>query len=283
MTDTPLVSIVTPTYNAINYLELCIKNVLNQSYPSIEHILVDAGSTDGTLDMLSMYKDKYPDRIVYISEPDNGVGEALNKGLKMARGEILGWLDADDLYEPSAVMAAVEFFSSNPDSYYVFGGCNIIDAAGEIIGEVPIKDIDFKKVVRGEHYISLSAAFFRREIIESVGYFNQIGNNLDYWIRVSQKFKMYRMDRVLSNWRLDRESVGFSREPRKAMMIKRKLREDYLLCRQYGGGILATRCRKYFLFVLLNKLGLFHFLNREVRFGLRRHRLVGRVLRMWGG
>jgi glycosyltransferase involved in cell wall biosynthesis len=283
VSERPLVSIVTPLRNGIKYLETCIQSVLNQSYPHIEHVIVDGGSTDGSLDVLASYRARYPERIRFVSEPDNGVGEALNRGLKLAQGEILGWLDSDDLYEPSAVKAAVGFFRSHPDVYYVFGGCDIINEAGEVIGKVPIKDFNFKKVVRGEHYISLSAAFYRREVIERVGDFNTIGNAFDYWVRIAQQFQMYRLDETLCRWRLYRNSVGFSNDARKVGTIRQKVREDYLLCRQYGAGIFARRCRKYYLYVVLNKMRLFHFLNRNVRLGLRRYRLVDRAMRALGG
>lgn len=280
--DNPLVSIITPVLNGVKYLETCIQNVLTQSYPYIEHIFVDGGSTDGTLDILASYKARYPDRIRFVSEPDRGVGEALNKGFRMAKGEIFGWLDSDDVYEPDAIMTAVEFFRSNPGAYYVFGGCNIINEAGEVIGKVPIKDFNFKKVINGKHRISLNAAFYKREVVERVGAFNTLGNLFDYWIRVAQQFQMHRIEKTLSNYRVHRESLGFGKKASNVELFRQKLREDYLLCRQYGGSIFAPRCRKYFLFIILNKLGLFHFVNRRIRLGLRRYRFVDKVLRMLG-
>jgi glycosyltransferase involved in cell wall biosynthesis len=281
--DCPLVSVITPLHNGIKYLEACTQSVLNQTYSHIEHVFVDGGSNDGSLDMLASYQARCPERISFISEPDRGVGEALNKGMKMARGQILGWLDSDDLYQSDAVMSAVEFFRSNSDAYYVFGGCDIINEAGEVIGKVPIKDFNFKKVVRGEHYISLSAAFYRCEVIEKVGPFNTIGNTFDYWIRVAQQFQMHRIEETLCSWRLYRDSIGFSKDTRKVDMIREKLLEDYILCRQYGGGLFATRCRKYFLYMILNRLGLFRFLNLNIRLRLRRYRVVDQALRMFGG
>ena len=114
--DNPLVSIITPVLNGIKYLEECIQSVLNQSYARIEHIIVDGGSTDGTVEMLSSYQAKHPDRIRFVSEPGTGVGEALNKGLRMAKGGIFGWVNADDFFEPGAVQTVVEFFRANPDA-----------------------------------------------------------------------------------------------------------------------------------------------------------------------
>lgn len=147
--DNPLVGIITPVLNRIKYLEACIQSVLNQSYPYIEHIFVNGGSSDGTLDMLASCGAKYPNRIRFISEPDKGAGEAWNKGLRMAKGEILGWLGSDILSEPDAIMTVVEFFRANPDAYFVFGGLNYINEKGEILRKLkfPTKDFNLDEAI----------------------------------------------------------------------------------------------------------------------------------------
>src|SRR3972149_511511 len=122
--DKPLVSIITMVLNGVKYLEECIQSVLTQNYPHIEHIFVDGGSTDGTVEILTKYQTKYPNRIRFISEPDKGPGDAWNKGIRMAKGEIFGFLGSDDVSEPGAIISVVEFFKSNPDAYFVFGECN---------------------------------------------------------------------------------------------------------------------------------------------------------------
>ena len=282
ITNNPLVSIITPVLNGIKYLETCIQSVLNQSYPYIEHIFVDGGSSDGTLDMLSNYKAKYPDRIRFVSEPDRGVGEALNRGLTMAKGEIFGWLDSDDVYEADAIMTVVEFFRSNPDAYFVFGEGNIINEAGEVIRKRLTKDFDLKEVINDKCYILLTSAFYRREVIERVGLFNTLGNDVDFWIRVGKEFQIHRIEKTLSNWRLHKDGISASREKNKMRMVKQKFREDYLLCRQYGGSIFAPRCRRYFMFVILDRLGLYYFVNFVILAKLRRYAFIDKVLRLLG-
>lgn len=280
--DEPVVSIVTPVRNGIKYLEVCIQSVLNQSYPRIEHIFVDGGSTDGTLDMLVSYRAKYPSRIKFISEPDNGVGDALNKGFRMATGDIFAWLDADDTYLPDAILTAVNFFRSTPSAYYLYGGVDIIGESGQALGEVPIKDFDFQEVVKGNHFISLSAALFRRQVFERVGDFSVMANNFDYWIRITRQFQMHFVNRKLCTWRLDGGSLGMSKEKRCVAVRMEKLKEDYLLCRQYGGGILAPRCRKYYSFLIVNRLGMYRFIDVKKLFELRRYRLVDKLMRVFG-
>lgn len=217
ITNNPLVSIITPALNGIKYLEQCIQSVLNQGYPYIEHIFVDGGSSDGTLDMLSSYQTKYPDRIRFVSEPDRGVGEALNRGLKMAKGGIFGWLDSDDVYEPDAIMTVVEFFKSNPGAYFVFGEGNIINEKGGIIRKHLTKDFDLKEVINDKCYILLTSAFYRRGVIERVGLFNTLGNDVDFWIRVGKVFQMHRIEKILSNWRLHKDSISISGETNKSI------------------------------------------------------------------
>ncbi len=282
ITDNPIVSIITPVLNGIKYLEQCIQSVLSQGYPYIEHIFVDGGSTDGTLDMLSSYQTKYPDRIRFVSEPDRGVGEALNRGLKMAKGGILAWLDSDDVYEPDAIMTVVEFFRSNPDAYLVFGGCNIINEAGEVTGKRLTKDYDQEEAIKDRHYIFLPSVFYKQEVIERVGLFNTIGNDLDFYIRVGEVFQLRRIEKTLASYRVHNTRITTSREANKRGMVRQRFREDYLLCRQYGGSIFAPRVRRYFMFVILDRLGLYYFVNFVVLAKLRRYTFINRVLRMLG-
>ena len=105
----PLVSIITPSYNQAKYIRETIESVLNQDYPNIEYIVIDGGSTDETLEILEEYKGK----LTYISEKDDGQSDAINKGFKMAKGDILAWINSDDKYEPNAVTSAVEIFNQN--------------------------------------------------------------------------------------------------------------------------------------------------------------------------
>ncbi len=107
----PLVSIITPSYNQVQYLEDTIQSVIQQDYPNIEYIVVDGGSTDGSLEVIERYKNKLA---WWVSEPDQGQADAINKGFRKASGEIIAWLNSDDLYLPGAISSAVELFQENP-------------------------------------------------------------------------------------------------------------------------------------------------------------------------
>lgn len=240
--DNPLVSIITPVFNGIKYLEASIQNVLCQSYPYIEHVFVDGGSTDGTLEMLSSYKAKYPDRIRFISEPDKNACDAWNKGWKMARGNILGWLGSDDVYEPDAILTVVKFFRSNPDAYFVFGDYKFINERNEIIEKPPHKDFNLEEAIEYSCCISTPSAFYKREVIEKVGFLDTSINacDLDYWIRVGKVFHIYRIEKVLSTFRLHKDSISGSKG------AKIYPREFFIISRRHGGHIFSLYGIKYF-------------------------------------
>ena len=108
----PKISIVTPSFNQAEYLEETIKSVLSQNYPNLEYIIIDGGSTDGSVEIIK----KYADRLAYwVSEPDKGHGDALNKGFQHSTGEIMAWLNSDDLYFPWTLNAVSEIFSAHPE------------------------------------------------------------------------------------------------------------------------------------------------------------------------
>jgi len=241
MTNKPLVSIITPILNGNKYLEQCIESVLNQTYSNIEHIFADGGSTDGTLETLSNFQAKYPNRIRFISGIDKGVGSALNKAYKLSRGKIIGWIDSDDLYESDAVETAIKFFQENLDAYFVYGGCNMINEKSEVIACFVIKDFDFDEWVNIWHYIVFCATFFRRDVIEKVGFVNNLGNDLSFYLRVSKHFKMHRIKKTLTNWRLHNDSISLKRAPREHNIRINRAKEDFFLVIKYGGSIFSPR------------------------------------------
>ena len=122
MTDKPLVSVVTPCFNAARFIESTIKSVREQDYPFVQHVVVDGASDDGTLHILEQYP-----HLVWTSESDRGQSHALNKGFQRASGDIIGWLNADDVYQPRAISRAVEFLQDNPEVSFVYSDCLELD------------------------------------------------------------------------------------------------------------------------------------------------------------
>ena len=265
--DKPLVSIVTQVLNGNKYLENCIQSVLNQSYPYIEHIFVDGGSTDGTLDILASYRTRYPDRLRFISGPDKNASDAWNKGAKIVKGEILGWIGSDDIYEPDAIQTVIKFFQANPDAYFVFGGCNYINERGEVIKKIITRDFDLREAINEACYIPCSSAFYKRAVIEKVGYRDdgELNSEVEYWIRIGEMFKIHRIENVLSNFRQHKDKCEFN---------KRRYNKDFynfshtafVIGRRYGAGIFSPCARRYYLALVTRPLQpvidpIFHFMT----------------------
>jgi glycosyltransferase involved in cell wall biosynthesis len=248
MKKDPLVSIITPIYNNTSFLDHCIQSVLSQTYKNIEHIFIDGGSTDGTVDKLKKYQNQHTRRIRYVSEPDKGAGDAWNKGWKMANGEIMGWLGADDTYEPDAIESVVSFFRCNPSMPFVFGECNIINNNGQLICKFPTKDFHLPEVINKHNCIPTTSAFYKREVIEAIGPLDTsiIPCDYDYWIRAGEVFPIKRINRLLSSTILHKNSTSGSRDAGKTYA-----RENFIICRKHGGSLLSHHARKYYIFMII--------------------------------
>ena len=197
----PLVSIVTPSLNKGRFIEETILSIKYQTYPRIEHIVIDGGSTDDTLNILR----KYSDSLVWISEPDKGMYYASNKGVRMARGEILGWLMADDTYMPQAVETAVKLLLENPDVAMVYGKCNFIDEDGKVIREFPSEPFDLVRLVRGPNIIPSPTIFLRKHIVDAVGCFDtnlHMSADYDLFIRIGLKYSIEYIPKLLATYRI---------------------------------------------------------------------------------
>src|SRR5512138_875393 len=153
----PLVSIITPSFQQARFLEQTICSVLGQDYPELEYIVVDGGSSDGSRDIIQRYADHLA---WWVSEPDRGQTDAINKGFARATGEILAWINSDDTYLPGAVSEAVEQLRAHPGAGLVYGDANLIDDDGEIIGRFPARQTDYHRLLRGSVHIPQQAAFF---------------------------------------------------------------------------------------------------------------------------
>ncbi|MCE5251434.1 glycosyltransferase [bacterium] len=182
----PLVSVVIPCLNRAHYLVPTIESVLGQDYPHIECIVVDGGSTDNTAEILGGYGDS----IRWISEPDEGHADAINKGWRMSTGDILAWLNADDVYVvPDAVGKAVEFLGENPEVDVVYGDYTAISEEGRAVsGIIKPRRWDFVYAVKKcDHIICQPSSFMRRSILEKVGWLDQEfrnGKDHELWLRI---------------------------------------------------------------------------------------------------
>ena len=200
----PLVSIITPSFNQGRFIEEAILSVKAQNCARIEHIIIDGSSTDETLDVIRRYEGMY--NLRWLSEPDEGQADALNKGFKLARGEVLGWLNADDTYQPGAVGSAVAWLQSHPAVDLVYGGFNFINEGGDILYTHIPPEFSLEKLLYGD-IIPQAAMFFRRGIIEGIG---GVDPNLHYvmdWefvLRIARNYRVQRVPAVWGNFRITR-------------------------------------------------------------------------------
>ena len=184
-----LVSIVTPSYNQASYLEQTIQFVLSQDYPRIESIVIDGGSTDGSVEIIK----KYESRLAYwASEKDSGQADAINKGFARAKGDILAWLNSDDYYLPNIISSAVKVFEENPNVFMVYGDMLAVDERGQTINILKYKQLSLEDLLCFQ-IIGQPAVFFRRAAFEKTGGLDTTFHFLldhHLWIRFAQQGKI---------------------------------------------------------------------------------------------
>jgi glycosyltransferase involved in cell wall biosynthesis len=223
----PLVSVVTPVLNAAGFIEETIRSVLAQDYPHIEYLVLDGGSTDGTLEVLERYRG----RLDFVSMPDGGTAEAVNRGFCRARGDILAWLGADDLYLPGAVSAAIAGFDADPAAAAVYGEGDWIGEDGRNLGRYPTVSPYSPAAFRRECPICQPACFVRREALEAVGGLDvslHSAYDYDLWIRLSRRYPFRAIPQYLAQSRMHSRN--------KSLGQKQRMFEEciHLLRRHYG-------------------------------------------------
>ncbi len=201
------ISIVTPSYNQADYIEQTIQSVVSQEGDfELEYLVMDGGSTDDTIEILK----KYEDKLIWYSEKDEGQSDAVNKGLKRVTGEIIGWINSDDLYEPGAFRRVLDLFSRKPAAKWVYGKCRIIDENNREIRRLITlyKNIllcrySYNRLLTA-NYISQMTVFFRRELVNTVGYLdvnNHTAMDYDYWLRIGKLYPPRFINEYLADFR----------------------------------------------------------------------------------
>lgn len=198
--DRPLVSILTPSFNQARWLADNLQSVACQTYPSIEHIVMDGGSTDDSVEVLK----RADPAIRWRSEPDNGQPHALNKALAASHGDIIGWLNSDDaFYDCRVVEEVVDYFASHPDVDVVYGHAARITADGKIVYFVWVPPYS-RALMKLLCFLIQPAVFFRRRVLEGMfldeAY--QFAMDWELWLRLEQSHKFARMNRILAIDRL---------------------------------------------------------------------------------
>jgi glycosyltransferase involved in cell wall biosynthesis len=196
----PKMSIITPSYNQGQFIDRTIQSVMKQKVPDLEYIIVDGGSGDNTLDILR----RYNSRVTWISEKDHGQADAVNKGILMSSGEIIGWLNSDDIYYPGALLFVLSFFKKHPEIDVVYGDADIIDVEDRIIESYSTEDWDYERL-KEVCFICQPSVFFRRKIIDKAGVLDerlQYCMDYEFWFRLGAITPFVKLPRRLAGSRM---------------------------------------------------------------------------------
>jgi len=236
----PKVSVITPSFNQGRFIEETILSIQSQSYPNLEHIVVDGGSTDGTLGILG----KNFGKIKWISEKDRGQAHAINKGFRMAQGEIIGWLNSDDIYFNGAMRQVINIFTNEPTIDVLYGDYIYIDDHGQKLKEERLINFDLKILLYDGCFIGQPAVFFKRKVFESVGYIDEalhFAIDWEYWLRLYfSGCRFYHLPRFLSGYRLHVKSKTMNQS-------QALLDEEELVRNKYSARINNGNCKRNYL------------------------------------
>ncbi len=214
----PKISVITPIYNGEEFIESCIKNVIEQNCPEMEHIIVDGGSKDRTVEIVNHYSNNYP-HIILISEQDKGQSDAMNKGIKLAKSEIIGFLNADDFYESNVLNRVLEIFLTLPNPSFLVGNCNVLNGKGKIVTINKPAKLGLKDILLGiyitETPCNPSAYFYHQSLHDLVGLYKIdefYSMDIEFILRAVQSANIKYVDETWGNFLKHDDSKTQKRE-----------------------------------------------------------------------
>jgi glycosyltransferase involved in cell wall biosynthesis len=209
----PSLSVVTPSYNQAEYLERTIQSVLSQDYPALEYLVMDGASTDGSVAILERHA--AAGALRFVSQKDGGQSAAVNEGFRRTSGEIIGWVNSDDLYAPGALRVVGEYFAAHPEVEWLFGRCPIVDRDDRpyksyvtAYKEFWLRRYSYQWLLV-ENFLSQPAVFFRRRLLERVGALEpdyHLAMDYHLWLRMAQVARPAFLDRELAYFRSSGEN-----------------------------------------------------------------------------
>ncbi len=229
----PSISIVMPSLNQGQFIQQAIESVLCQNYPALELIVVDGGSSDNTITILK----NFGSAVRWISEPDLGQSDAINKGLAVAKGELFAWLNSDDLYENGSFHAAATYFSENPAKQWIFGPCSIVNEHGKRIRwpislykNFQLRRYSFSKLLV-ENFIPQMGVFMKREMVLQLGKLDttlHYAMDYDLWLRFGARFAPGYVRHPIARFRMYGKSKSVTG-------FRTQFNEDLRVAKRYAG------------------------------------------------
>lgn len=203
MTDEyPKITIITPSFNQAEFLERTIKSVIDENYPNLEFIIIDGGSTDGSVEIIRKYE-KY--LTYWVSEKDNGQSHAINKGLHIATGDWVAWQNSDDIYYPGVFKIVADAAYANPEAGLIIGDMNLIDEDDRLIRDMHYVRPTYEAMVAEGMVLSNQAAFWRSDVHDSIGMMDEslhLGFDFDWFLRLTKYTKAISVNKCLGAFRI---------------------------------------------------------------------------------
>lgn len=225
----PKISIITPVYNRVRMIEQTIRSVLGQNYPNLEYIIIDGGSTDGTVDVIRKYADELVrgerlevkgsengnaavHALRWLSEPDNGMYYAIMKGMAMATGDIVAWINSDDMYHTNALHVVGQIFAQLPEVEWLTGTPTLYNTEGLCVKTFPTQYWSWERFKRGDfRWLQQESTFFRKYLFDKVGGLNlhyQLAADFELWCKMFQEAKLYSVNTILGGFRQHGEQLS---------------------------------------------------------------------------
>jgi glycosyltransferase involved in cell wall biosynthesis len=267
----PALSVITPSRNSAEFLEDALLSVVCQQGPRVEHIVVDGASTDNTVDILKRFS-----QVQWISEPDQGQSDAINKGFLHATGDLMGWLNADDYYLPGGLEAIARAGQEHPEADVIYGDCVFVDSAGKIVRSKVEHAFDPAILMYFGCYIPSTSTFIRRRVIESGSLLNcdyRVCMDFEYFARLAHAgCKFHYVPRFIAAFRWHGCNVSLKE-------VDRRAEERHKVQRRFGGGEYSLSTLKFLADIHRAKRVLRKIISGNIARELRVREMLGRDTR----
>jgi glycosyltransferase involved in cell wall biosynthesis len=235
MKETPALTVITPVYNGQRFIGSCLRSVIDQNCSDVEHLIIDGGSTDKTLDIIKQYA-KYNAHIRWISEKDGGQSAAMNKGISLARGKIIGFLNCDDYYQPAVFSRILEIFRMLPGIDLLVGDCNVLNDEEKVVYVNKPSRLSLTNILIGgeknQFPFNPSAYFYQRSLHKKTGPYDESDHytmDLDFLIRAVKTARIQYVSETWGNFRFIRGTKTFSsKENGQLELNKARVKNIYL-------------------------------------------------------